>query len=201
MPSPTANSTDPSSLKCAACGCHRNFHRRDPYDPTFPHSLLPPPLPTASGVALPRSLSPSTDPSTAPSPDTNSPQQQSSAPHMLLALSTAYSGPSDDHYPHHQGFNLKMENEQKEKMFAFAEKLGWRMNRGEERLTQEFCSEVGVSRRVFKVWMHNNKQAFGKKGLDLSTEIDKKNEICVNGYAENGNNQREENASPPKSEE
>ncbi|XP_031274413.1 zinc-finger homeodomain protein 11-like [Pistacia vera] len=226
MPSPTANSTDPSSLKCAACGCHRNFHRRDPYDPTFPHSLLPPPLPPASGVALPRSLSPSTDPSTAPSPDTNSPQQQvtspapcsyySSAPHMLLALSTAYSGPSDDHYPHHQGFNLKMENvnpsgrkrsrtkfskEQKEKMFAFAEKLGWRMNRGEERLTQEFCSEVGVSRRVFKVWMHNNKQAFGKKGLDLSTEINKKNEICVNGYAENGNNQREENASPPKSEE
>lgn len=221
MPSPTANSTDPTSLKCAACGCHRNFHRRHTFDPTFSHSLLPPPPPPASAAALPRSLSPSTDPSTEPSPDTNLPQQQvtspapcsyySSSQHMLLALTTAYSGPSNDHYPYHQGFNLKMENvnpsgrkrsrtkfskEQKEKMVSFAEKLGWRMNRGEERSTQEFCSEVGVSRRVFKVWMHNNKQAFGKKRLDLRAEINNKSEICVNGYAENRNNHCEENVSP-----
>lgn len=33
MPSPSATPTDPTSLKCAACGCHRNFHRRDPEDP------------------------------------------------------------------------------------------------------------------------------------------------------------------------
>nr|GMC67316.1 zinc-finger homeodomain protein 9-like [Ipomoea batatas] len=30
MASPTANPADPTSLKCAACGCHRNFHRREP---------------------------------------------------------------------------------------------------------------------------------------------------------------------------
>ncbi|KAL1200361.1 Zinc-finger homeodomain protein 10 [Cardamine amara subsp. amara] len=30
MPSPSSISTDSTSLKCAACGCHRNFHRRDP---------------------------------------------------------------------------------------------------------------------------------------------------------------------------
>lgn len=220
MPSSTSDFADPTSLTCAACGCHRNFHRREPYDHTFSQYLLPPPLPLSSAVALPRSLSPSTDPSTAPSPDTNSPQQHvaspapcsyySSAPHMLLALSTV--GPSDEHYPHHQGFNRKMENvnpsgrkrsrtkfskEQKEKMLAFAKKLGWRINRGEERLTQEFCSEVGVSRSVFKVWMHNNKQAFEKKGLDLRTEISNKHEIFVNGYAENGNNHSEENVSSP----
>jgi ZF-HD class homeobox domain-containing protein len=28
MPSAAATAADPSSLKCAACGCHRNFHRR-----------------------------------------------------------------------------------------------------------------------------------------------------------------------------
>ncbi|BAF25083.1 Os09g0414600 [Oryza sativa Japonica Group] len=28
MPSPAANPADPTSLRCAACGCHRNFHRR-----------------------------------------------------------------------------------------------------------------------------------------------------------------------------
>ncbi|KAL3615293.1 Zinc-finger homeodomain protein 9 [Castilleja foliolosa] len=30
MPSPASNPVDPTSLKCAACGCHRNFHRREP---------------------------------------------------------------------------------------------------------------------------------------------------------------------------
>ncbi|THG15095.1 hypothetical protein TEA_014012 [Camellia sinensis var. sinensis] len=36
MPSPTSISTDPISLKCAACVCHRNFHRREPEDPPPP---------------------------------------------------------------------------------------------------------------------------------------------------------------------
>nr|KYP32529.1 ZF-HD homeobox protein At4g24660 family [Cajanus cajan] len=33
MPSPAATADDPTSIKCAACGCHRNFHRREPDDP------------------------------------------------------------------------------------------------------------------------------------------------------------------------
>lgn len=244
MPSPTATSDDPTSLKCAACGCHRNFHRRDPYEPTASntHFLAPPP---AAAATFQRSSSPSTDPSTAPSLETNSPQQQpvtspapcsyfSSAPHMLLALSTGYTGPSDDHHyphPHRTGFNqvvgTKSENpcarkrsrtrftqEQKEKMQSFAEKLGWKMNRAEEKLTQEFCSEVGVSRRVFKVWMHNNKNAFGKKesGNTTAPDIDNHNDSTVNGssrvgfdingFTNNGKNQNEESVLlSPKSEE
>lgn len=194
MPSPTASSNDPASLNCAACGCHRNFHRRDPYEPNAAATHRLPPAATASH---------STDPSTVPSPDTNtnSPQHHqpvtsptpcsyySSAPHMLLALSTGFSAPPDDgddnhprhhHYPQHQPpFNqvlaanssdngkkrsrTKFTQEQKEKMLSFAERLGWKMNRAEEKLTQDFCSEVGVSRRVFKVWMHNNKNASGRK--------------------------------------
>ncbi|XWS14858.1 hypothetical protein CRYUN_Cryun35bG0044700 [Craigia yunnanensis] len=31
MPSPTSTPTDPASLKCAACGYHRNFHRCETY--------------------------------------------------------------------------------------------------------------------------------------------------------------------------
>ncbi|KAJ0803432.1 putative transcription factor ZF-HD family [Helianthus annuus] len=38
MPSPTSSPTYPTSLKCTACGCHRNFHRREPEE-----SLSPPP--------------------------------------------------------------------------------------------------------------------------------------------------------------
>ncbi|XP_022957280.1 zinc-finger homeodomain protein 9-like [Cucurbita moschata] len=34
MPSITSTPTDPTSLNCAACGCHRNFHRHyHPYPP------------------------------------------------------------------------------------------------------------------------------------------------------------------------
>ncbi|XP_040382519.1 zinc-finger homeodomain protein 10-like [Oryza brachyantha] len=46
MPSPAADAADPCSLKCAACGCHRNFHRRLPEAPPSPPLLaLPPPPP------------------------------------------------------------------------------------------------------------------------------------------------------------
>ncbi|CAH8260575.1 unnamed protein product [Arabidopsis lyrata] len=49
MPSPSSTPSDPTSLKCAACGCHRNFHRREPDD----FSSVPPPslLPSSSTTA------------------------------------------------------------------------------------------------------------------------------------------------------
>uniref|UniRef100_A0ACD6AKJ6 Uncharacterized protein n=1 Tax=Avena sativa TaxID=4498 RepID=A0ACD6AKJ6_AVESA len=46
MPSPAANPFNPSSLKCAACGCHRNFHRRLPEAPPSPPLLALSPVPT-----------------------------------------------------------------------------------------------------------------------------------------------------------
>jgi ZF-HD class homeobox domain-containing protein len=47
MPSAAATAADPSSLKCAACGCHRNFHRR-----TVDESP-PPPISAPAPLALP----------------------------------------------------------------------------------------------------------------------------------------------------
>ncbi|KAG6396051.1 hypothetical protein SASPL_142189 [Salvia splendens] len=41
MPAPASDPALPTSLKCAACNCHRNFHRRDPEDPP---THAPPPL-------------------------------------------------------------------------------------------------------------------------------------------------------------
>ncbi|KAL4308445.1 hypothetical protein GQ457_01G007640 [Hibiscus cannabinus] len=171
MPSPSATPTDPASLKCAACGCHRNFHRRYPYDDPASIRRLPPP-PNASS-------SPSHTP---PSPVPHS--YYTSAPHMLLALTTAYSSGPVDEYQHHPNSShpwvprinnnddnpsgrkrarTKFSKEQKEKMHAFAERLGWRMQKSEERSIQEFCYEVGVDRRIFKVWMHNNKMMDGEE--------------------------------------
>ncbi|XWS64261.1 hypothetical protein CRYUN_Cryun06bG0171100 [Craigia yunnanensis] len=212
MPSPTATLTDPASLKCAACGCHRNFHRRDPYDgPAFINHLPPPPNPSSSPSPT---HSPGPSPSSTHTPPSPVPYSYySSSPHMLLALSTGYSGPSDECHHHLNHSNHKMgrieknnnssgrkrsrtkfTKEQKEKMHAFAERLGWRMPKGEERLVEEFCNEVGVDRGVLKVWMHNNKDTFGKKeiltvgNLNLDNNSSGNNEDDGNGNAFYSNN-------------
>ena len=50
-------------------------------------------------------------------------------------------------------------------MMEFADKLGWRIQKQDEQEVQQFCAQVGVKRQVFKVWMHNNKQAMKKKQM------------------------------------
>ncbi|KAG8364030.1 hypothetical protein BUALT_Bualt19G0083800 [Buddleja alternifolia] len=47
-------------------------------------------------------------------------------------------------------FRTKFSTEQKEKMLKFAEKVGWKMQKQEEGMVQQFCQEVGVKRRVLK---------------------------------------------------
>nr|KYP45833.1 ZF-HD homeobox protein At4g24660 family [Cajanus cajan] len=116
MPSSSTNPTDPRSLKCAACGCHRNFHRREPQDPS--HS--PSPILNFSPVMM----------------KSENPKKR---------------------------YRTKFSKEQKEKMHSFSEKLGWRMQKGDDGLVQEFCNDIGVPRGVFKVWMHNNKNTLRKK--------------------------------------
>ncbi|XP_061345828.1 zinc-finger homeodomain protein 11-like [Gastrolobium bilobum] len=180
MPPSSINHTDPRSLKCAACGCHRNFHRRDPQEhsknPTFLSCFY---SPSATAPPQPQPPLPSS-----PSPPPLShlpPSYHTSAPHMLLALGTAFTAPSDEQ--HHRNLNssslVKPENpsgkkryrtkfskDQKEKMHSFSEKLGWRMQKGDDGLVQEFCNNIGVSKGVFKVWMHNNKNNFRKRSED-----------------------------------
>ncbi|GMH24450.1 hypothetical protein Nepgr_026293 [Nepenthes gracilis] len=57
----------------------------------------------------------------------------------------------------------KFTQEQKEKMFSFAEKVGWKLQKQDESVVQQFCQEICVKRRVLKVWMHNNKHNLSKK--------------------------------------
>ncbi|XP_050378829.1 zinc-finger homeodomain protein 3-like [Argentina anserina] len=59
-------------------------------------------------------------------------------------------------------FRTKFTQDQKEKMFNFAEKVGWKIQKQEESVVQSFCHEIGVKRRVLKVWMHNNKHNLAK---------------------------------------
>ncbi|KDO72567.1 hypothetical protein CISIN_1g016972mg [Citrus sinensis] len=194
MPSPTATPSDPTSLKCAACGCHRNFHRREPdQDHHLPH--VPTTATTATIEYQPHHRHhpppPVTQPPSRRSPSSASPPPISSsyypsAPHMLLALSgnlqqssAAAAVPQENHHisnnHHHNNNNIMMSNSggssggrkrfrtkfsqsQKEKMFEFAERVGWKMQKRDDDLVHEFCNEV--------VWMHNNKSTFAKRDLN-----------------------------------
>ncbi|PON39194.1 Octamer-binding transcription factor [Parasponia andersonii] len=190
MPSPNATASDPTSLKCAACGCHRNFHRRDPdeptptaaanmthvieYQPHHRHHPPPPPPVHHHGNRSPNSASP---------PPISS-SYYPSVPHMLLALSTGIAGPGAQENAPGVGmagtgtgmvtsspnarkrFRTKFSQDQKEKMYQFAERVGWKMQKRDEELVMEFCNEVGVDKGVLKVWMHNNKNTLGKKDVN-----------------------------------
>ncbi|KAM7268792.1 hypothetical protein ACFE04_010958 [Oxalis oulophora] len=219
MPSPKANPSEPSSLKCAACGCHRNFHRKEPEDvvisPVTPNTTTtieyqshhrhhpPPPVNAPPGNRSPSSSSP---------PPISSTYYPSSGPHMLLALSGNLQGPQSD--PHHgngignmsispssglmglspnpispsgrKRFRTKFNQDQKDKMFEFAERVGWKMQKRDEEIVHEFCNEVGIDRSVLKVWMHNNKNTFGKKDTISTTTTT--SIINNNNNKENNNN-------------
>lgn len=152
------------ALTCAACNCHRNFHRREVEgeqhicaDCKFHgfcerkriDSLFPSPLPLASPTLL------------------------SPPPHMIMAFNPGAGIPDSDEFdggltsPHSSSlkkrFRTKFTPEQKEQMAAFAQKLGWRIQKHDEEAVQQFCTDVGIKRHVLKVWMHNNKLTMGKK--------------------------------------
>ncbi|KAJ1264240.1 hypothetical protein BS78_09G248200 [Paspalum vaginatum] len=151
------------ALRCAACGCHRSFHRKG--DAQRRHQLLLPP-PPAPRVPL---LLPPPHPHYAPPPPPP-PFPYHGTPSGSGGTTTESSseerGPPSAHAAAAAGaqlrrkrFRTKFTPEQKEQMLEFAERLGWRMQKQDEALVQHFCQQVGVRRQVFKVWMHNNKHA------------------------------------------
>ncbi|XP_008789175.2 zinc-finger homeodomain protein 4-like [Phoenix dactylifera] len=159
------------ALRCSACSCHRNFHRKEIegechhhhlkdrkfvdhkgvlisgaeafgcyYNNPASHSLIPSPLPHQMVMPLGALQAPETDQMEAVG--------RERAPHMVR-----------------KRFRTKFTPEQKEKMLNFADRIGWRLQRQEESMVQQFCQEIGVKRRVLKVWMHNNKHSLAKKEL------------------------------------
>ncbi|KAI3516451.1 hypothetical protein L1887_15367 [Cichorium endivia] len=163
MPSPTSTPPGPASLKCAACGCHRNFHRREPINDVYGT--------TANKTQLIEFHRPSSPPQL-----TN----YAYAPHVLLSLSTADQThavatpgtPAAIRIENPNGrkrFRTKFSQEQKEKMSLFAEKVGWKMQRCDDKLVMDFCNEIGIRRGIFKVWMHNNKNTIGRKDKETTS--------------------------------
>ncbi|KAA0034416.1 zinc-finger homeodomain protein 9 [Cucumis melo var. makuwa] len=180
MPSITSTPTDPTSLNCAACGCHRNFHRRESDDSWpnrryYPYRLCAPPSPRSSRI---KSQSPS---SPIPLPISHIPPPvQFSGPHMLMALSTEAAAEEEEEEEElrrkqRKRKRTKFSGEQKEKMQLFSEKMGWRIGKSEERLVEEFCKEIGIGKRVLRVWMHNNKYMGGKTEKNRASQSSEEN--------------------------
>ncbi|KAL8527654.1 hypothetical protein ACS0TY_005485 [Phlomoides rotata] len=138
------------ALTCSACNCHRNFHRKE-----------------IDGE--PRKIFHHYHPS------------RPVAPHpMIMSYNMAAAGASDQSDEHDAAvarppakkrFRTKFTAEQKERMLDFAEKVGWKIQKQEEAVVQQFCQEVGVKRRVLKVWMHNNKHNLAKKNHIIQSDI------------------------------
>ncbi|KAI5083746.1 hypothetical protein GOP47_0003489 [Adiantum capillus-veneris] len=157
------------ALKCAACSCHRNFHRREYGDGACTCGAM-----SARPFPLPQSFRPMSPvvretkghllPSTA---------ERSQHMHVVAPLAQYHEEEDDDDEPPQnprsgsskkKRFRTKFTPEQKQRMTDFAEMLGWRIVKQDELLVQEFCDSVNVKRNVFKVWMHNNKHGGRKLG-------------------------------------
>ncbi|KAK1286990.1 ZF-HD homeobox protein [Acorus calamus] len=167
------------ALKCAACNCHRNFHRKESAegDPSAAAAVgvgfHPHHLPHQPHFASPYYRTPGGYLHVAPHH------------HRPLALPSTSGGggggggggshsreeQEDMSNPSGSGgggsskkrFRTKFTQEQKDKMLAFAERVGWRIQKHDEAAVQQFCNETCVKRHVLKVWMHNNKHTLGKK--------------------------------------
>ncbi|KAK8499557.1 hypothetical protein V6N13_097237 [Hibiscus sabdariffa] len=124
----TVDDTSLSTLQCAACGCHRNFHRKVSYCSSTSRS-------------------------------------RGELENTVERIDYGDEGGSRGRRPTvgecgKKRFRTKFTAEQKGKMLEFAEKLGWRLQRREEEdEVEKFCRGIGVSRQVFKVWMHNHKNS------------------------------------------
>ncbi|ESR39635.1 zinc-finger homeodomain-containing protein 3 [Citrus sinensis] len=147
MPSGEEGSIE--SLKCSACNCHRNFHRKEIGCDAHYHHLHQQAMMMLSG---------------------NSGSAHSASDEKVERRGVVVGRPApaddDDHQKRmmmRKRFRTKFTQEQKEKMLSFAERADWRIQKLDESVVQQFCQEIGIKRRVLKVWMHNNKQSFAKK--------------------------------------
>lgn len=151
------------ALKCAACNCHRNFHRKETEGESSSYSLhhqqqqlqfyrAPPPAGYLHLTPTPRPLA---LPAASGGGGYSREEEDVSNP--------SSSGGGGGGSGVKKRFRTKFTPEQKEMMVAFAERLGWRIQKHDDGAVEQFCAETGVKRKVFKVWMHNNKHTLGKK--------------------------------------
>ncbi|KAF5738020.1 zinc-finger homeodomain protein 1-like [Tripterygium wilfordii] len=151
-------------LKCAACNCHRNFHRKESAESCgevvfHPHLGVPQFTPYYRTPAGYLQVAPQQQqqyrPLALPSSSGGGGSHSRGEDQEDVSNPGVYGGVSRKRH------RTKFTQEQKEKMLGLAERLGWRLQKHDEEVVQQFCNETGVKRQVLKVWMHNNKHTLG----------------------------------------
>lgn len=160
------------ALKCSACNCHRNFHRKyiqsDDCDGNRNHH-------SSSPVFFLKHNKTNNNNAAENKPiNWGHNSQQAWHPTNSLFGLVSNNNKSGDDYDNDEvhekekvmmrkRFRTKFSQQQKEKMLAFAEKAEWKIQKVEDSAIQQFCQELGIKRRVLKVWMHNNKHNFANR--------------------------------------
>ncbi|KAF6139403.1 hypothetical protein GIB67_026245 [Kingdonia uniflora] len=171
------------SLTCAACGCHRNFHRKvvsgnSGYDPYAIVRRVAPASPLSS-LSLPGGGFRGVDGSRSEDRRSETPEDRRTG-NMMMDVKTNNNNNNNNNNNcsgsssggANKRFRTKFSGEQKEKMMEYADKVGWRIQRNDDVEMREFCNEIGVKRHVLKVWMHNNKNTLrGKVGVVSPTPL------------------------------
>uniref|UniRef100_A0A0E0D5R9 ZF-HD dimerization-type domain-containing protein n=1 Tax=Oryza meridionalis TaxID=40149 RepID=A0A0E0D5R9_9ORYZ len=155
----TPDDGHPAGLLCAACGCHRNFHRKDLLDGRAAAAAGGA---GGAGVGVAPML---------PAPGGGGPPGYMHMAAMGGAVGGGGGGvDGSGGSGGRRRTRTKFTEEQKARMLRFAERLGWRMPKrepgrapGDDEVAR-FCREIGVNRQVFKVWMHNHKAGGGGGG-------------------------------------
>ncbi|XP_045817384.1 zinc-finger homeodomain protein 6-like [Trifolium pratense] len=174
---PSGEEGSPQSFVCAACNCHRNFHRKHFQQLHQQHQQQTQNVQNVENVHNVHNFhTPSS--SSQRFSHANSQQAIIVPPLMMNFGSGAAESSSEDLNISGGEFSIqnqqkkpalkkrirtKFSQEQKDKMMEFGEKIGWKIQKHDEHEVQQFCSQVGIKRQVFKVWMHNNKQAMKKQ--------------------------------------
>jgi ZF-HD class homeobox domain-containing protein len=85
---------------------------------------------------------------------------QAQSQRLPVQVSPATAPPAHVGAPARKRFRTKFTAEQKQRMQELSERLGWRLQKRDEAIVDEWCRDIGVSKGVFKVWMHNNKHNY-----------------------------------------
>ncbi|KAJ7946592.1 Zinc-finger homeodomain protein [Quillaja saponaria] len=144
------------ALTCAACGCHRNFHRPEIiYTPifhvnTFVNNVAPVPVPAPALAAIQQA-----------NHSGGGGQQAGGCGGGVRRTEPGLA-------PRIKRKKTMFTDEQKTRLAAFATRLGWKYQRHEHQAIEDFCEELGIERRVFMVWLRNNRRQIGDQNAGTS---------------------------------
>lgn len=168
-------------ILCAACGCHRNFHRRltmillddEPENGTPTPGNGGSRAKTSEGVEdhgkqIVEVMDLGDRKEAAPLKPRASARPRVVILRKQKAAIPALEGRKEEEAPlvKPRGNGKKPRTmftaKQKEMMRAFSDSLGWTVARKDSRAeVNKFCQEVGVTRYVFRTWLNNNKKIYG----------------------------------------